>query len=176
MMAPSSLASSVMQLYPQFTLHTTKGRVPSFRNRVVQQGSALANLKSSFFRNFFPYFLFFLGGFLNQLPNRRQKRLSLATRQSLLLTSEQDFTLQTNAFIASDEYSLCYSPSNTDHTADEHVQATTRLLVSHLPPTFIGNPRTVTLLTSLHTVLPPGWRSRVVLFFLLPSSVARESL
>ena len=29
--------------------------------------------------------------------------MSLATRQSLLLTSEQDFTLQTNAFIASDE-------------------------------------------------------------------------
>ena len=33
----------------------------------------------------------------------KTKRLLLATRKSLLLTSKHDFTLQTNAFIASDE-------------------------------------------------------------------------
>ena len=50
----------------------------------------------------------FSQGFLKQLPStcRRRTRLSLATRSSVLLTSEYDFTLQTNTLIASDEIVL----------------------------------------------------------------------
>ena len=56
-----------------------------------------------FFRNFFPLVTVLFWGFLNQLSNWRQKCLSLATKQSLLLTYEHEFKLQTNVFIASDE-------------------------------------------------------------------------
>ena len=55
------------------------------------------------FQKLFRKFFVLLGGFLNQLPNRRQKCSLLATRQSLLLTFKRDFTLWTNVFIASDK-------------------------------------------------------------------------
>ena len=40
---------------------------------------------------------------LSQILNKTLKCSSLAMRQSLLLASEHDFTLQTNSFVASDE-------------------------------------------------------------------------
>ena len=55
-----------------------------------------------FSETFYPSFCSFLG-FLNQLPNRRQTHSLLATRKSLLPTTEYDYTLQTNALINSDE-------------------------------------------------------------------------
>ena len=91
-------------------------RLPSFRSRVVFLSfSSLTcfcpfhrsspNLKWSFFKNFLPLVSVVFWGFQNQPLNKREKRLSLATRQSLLLTSKHQFTpyMYTNAFIANDK-------------------------------------------------------------------------
>ena len=91
-------------------------------------GPALNWNELSFFWNIFSLVSVLWGGFLNQLPKRRQKRLTLAMKLFLLLTSKNDFTLQTNAFIASDEI-----------VSDTHIQIRITLLTN----TFIASDKRV---------------------------------
>ena len=134
-MVASSLASNAMHLYHKFTLCTTKWtrdasawlwrqerRLPSSCSRVVFLSFLIPALflcflhfqpyiKINLFHKIFTLYTFCFWGFVNHLPNRRLKHLSLAMRQCLLLTSKYEsycrrtgLLLATNALCAGDEH------------------------------------------------------------------------
>ena len=119
--------------------------------------SSIPTRNEVFFRNFSPLISVLFGGFLNQLSKYNSFHLQIRYHTAddvliasneiasgLLLTSEHDITLPTNAFIAIDERVLCWS-------GDEHVWRWRRArfaLETNKLKTYVRTPATHTQLAT----------------------------